>query len=457
MSSLPIAFPDPARPELSLSAVALAARIEDGTLSSRALVELFLERIARLDPQVNAMVHLRAEAARRDADRFDALRARGTRVGPFHGVPTAIKDLHFLRGAPVRLGSRAFPGLWSPFDDRVVRAVKRAGFVVLGKTATSELALLPVVEPEIHPPTRNPWDLSRSAGGSSGGSGAAIAAGLVPIAPGSDGAGSIRIPSALNGLVGVKPSRGVVPDDTGFVDPFRLTTCGPMARSVDDAAALLDVLAAPDPERPYRFLRASREAVPRSTVGVLVDPPFGDTDPRIAAWVLRAAAALREEGHVVVERARIPGTVEEFLPVYQYLFGRIPVLAPWRLTPVVRWFRDEGRRLSRGSVAERFAALSARAASAIDGVDVVLTPTTAVTAPPVGAFRGLPPRELFQAVAPLGAFTAASNLTGAPAVSVPFGAVDRVPVGVQLVGRPGDDGRLLALARVLLARGPTPG
>ncbi len=449
MPPFPIALPDDSQPLLALSALEQAARIRDGSLTSRALVELYLARIARHDPQVGAVVHAMGDAARREADRLDRLRARGVIVGPFHGVPTAMKDLHFVGGAPVRLGSRAFSWLWSPLDDRVVRAVKSAGFVILGKTATSELALLPVVETELHGPTRNPWDLSRTAGGSSGGAGAAIAAGLVPIAPGSDGAGSIRIPSALNGLVGLKPSRRLVPDDNDLIDVFRMTTCGPMARCVDDAAALLDVLAAPDPGRPERFLRASREPVAPLTVGVLVDPPFGETDSRIAACVRRAAETLRAAGHRVVERTRVAGNVEEFLPVYQFIFGRIPIVMPWRLSPVVRWFRSEGRRLSRSHVAERFAALAARAATAIEGVDALLMPSTAIMPPAVGAFGGLPPREMFHAVAPLGAFTAASNLSGAPALSVPFGVVDGLPVGVQLVARHGEDGRLLALARCL--------
>lgn len=457
MSTLPIALPDPARPELALSALEQAARIREGRLRSRELVELYLDRIARLDGGIGAMVHLMGDSARREADRLDALRARGRIVGPFHGVPTALKDLHFVRGAPVRLGSRAFAWLWSPLDDRVVRAVKRAGFVVLGKTSTSELALLPIVETELHPPTRNPWDPSRSAGGSSGGSGAAVAAGFVPVAPGSDGAGSIRIPSALNGLVGLKPSRRLVPDDNDYIDVFRMTTCGPMARCVDDAAALLDVLAVPDPARPGRFLRASREPTGPLTIGVLVDAPFGETDPRIVACVRRAAETLAAAGHRLVERSRIGGDVEEFIPVYQFIFGRIPVPTPARLSPIVRWFRDEGRKLSRGFVAGRFAALAARAATAIEGVDVLLTPTTAMLPPPIGAFRDLPPRELFRAVAPLGAFTAAANLSGAPAVSVPCGTVEGLPVGVQLAARHGEDGKLLALARLLETAAPPRG
>src|SRR5690606_18271946 len=150
-----------------------------------------------------------ATARRRDA----AARARDdVRGAPFHGVPIGVKDLNFVRGAFTRMGSRAMRWCWSPVDDRVVAALRRAGFVIVGKLSTSELGAMPVTEPSIHPPTRNPWDRSVSAGGSSGGSGAAVAAGLVPIAQGSDGAGSIRIPAAFCHLYGFKPSRGLVPD-----------------------------------------------------------------------------------------------------------------------------------------------------------------------------------------------------------------------------------------------------
>jgi amidase len=447
VSPRPLAFPDASQPTLNLSAREQAARIHDGTLRSVDLTAMYLDRIAQLDGRVGAMVHVMAERALAEAAKLDALRARGVRVGPFHGVPTAVKDLHFLRGAPVRLGSRAFSWLWSPYDDRIVRALRRAGFVILGKTSTSELALLPIVETDLHPPTRNPWDLTRSAGGSSGGAGAAVAAGFVPVAPGSDGAGSIRIPSALNGLVGLKPSRHLVPDDSDRIDVHRMTTCGPMGRCVDDTAALLDVLAAP--ERPGRFFDASRAKVPPLRIGVMVDPPFGETDPRIVACVREAAAVLRDAGHTVEERPRVEGNVEEFIPVYQSLFARIPVISSSRLQPVVRWFRDEGKRHSHAFVRERFTELAARAVRAMGDVDVMLTPTTAMMAPKVGEFRGLGPRELFQAVSPLGAFTATSNLSGYPAISAPFGNIEGMPVGVQLIGRPGDDGTLLALARLL--------
>ncbi len=449
MTLQPLSHPEPARPWLEWSAVEQAARIADGSLSSRELVAGYLDRIERLDPGLGAFVHVRAREALREAERLDEMRGRGRLRGPFHGVPTGLKDLHFMRGTPTRLGSRAFRWMWSPFDDSLATRLRQGGFVVLGKTATPELALLPICETDLHPPSRNPWNPGHSSGGSSSGAGAAVAAGLVPIAPGSDGAGSIRIPSALNGLVGLKPTARLVPDDADRIDVFRMTSLGPMARCVDDAAALLDLLARRDPARPKSFLEASREAVHPLRIGVVIEPPFGETDPRIAVCVRRAAEVLREAGHTVVERDRIDGTLEEFLPVYQTMLARIPVLFPGALQPVVRWFREEGRKHPKGLAAARFAEMQERMRLAIEGFDLLLSPTTPVLAPRVGAYAHLPPAELFRAIAPLGSFTASSNVSGAPALSFPCGEVDGLPVGVQLIGRPGDDGRLFALARLL--------
>lgn len=447
----PIARPDPDHPVLALSALDQAARIRDGSLTSRALVELYLARIAAVDPGVGAYVQVLGRSALREADALDRERAAGRLRGPLHGVPTAIKDLHAVRGSRTRLGSRSWRYLVAPVDDTLVRAMRRAGMPILGKTATSELALLPIVETDLHPPTRNPWRPDHTAGGSSGGSGAALAAGTVPIAPGSDGAGSIRIPSAVNGVVGLKPSRGLVPDDTARIDVDRMTTLGPMGRCVEDVAALLDAMTGALPGA--SALAAARITPRPQRIGLVLDPPFGETDPRIAALVSAVGDALAAAGHHVEVRPRIAGTVAEFAPIYQALFARIPVLLPGKLQPVTRWFRDQGKRTDPADVASRFAAVSARAHAALDGLDVLLTPTVPIVAPRVGASAHLPPESVFDAVAPLGAFTGAWNVAGCPALSLPAGFVDGLPVGAQLIARPGQDGLLLALARQLEAAG----
>jgi amidase len=428
------------------SALTLAARIADGTLSSRDLVERTLARIARHEPGLNAFVTVLHDAARREAERADKLRARGVSLGPFHGVPTAIKDHHLVRFTRSRVGSRAFDWLWSPVDDRVARALRRGGFVLVGKTTMSELGILPVVEPEIHPPTRNPWDRARTAGGSSGGAGAAVASGMVPIAPGSDGAGSVRIPAALNGLVGHKPSRGLVPTDTGRVDRFGLVGIGPLARTLDDAAALLDVLAAPGRNH---HREDAREAPRGLRIGMILDAAVGEVDPRIAARVEAAAERLRDAGHTVEPRPRPKASLEDFVPVYQRNVSNAPVLAPARLGPFARWFWTSGKAVSEAHALGLMRRFEAAGRETMQGLDVLLTPTTGVLPFPVGAFAGMDHAAYFHAIAPLGAFTALANVTGQPALTVPFGRVEGLPVGVQFIGTRGRDAQLFALARQL--------
>jgi amidase len=433
-------------PILALSAREQAARIAEGTLRSRDLVELYLSRIGRYDGALGACVTVLADTARREAERADRLRDQGRITGPFHGVPTAIKDHHFVRFTRTRLGSKAFDWLWTPTDDALVRTLRAAGFVILGKTAMSELGILPVCEAAEYPPTRNPWNSARTAGGSSGGAGAALAAGLIPIAVGSDGAGSVRIPSSLNGLVGLKPTRGLVPDTAARVNVFGLATDGPMARSLEDAAALLDVLC--DPAR-ADHLRRSRATVPPLKIGVFLEPPIGEADPRIVALIERAAERLKDAGHAVERRATPSRGLEEFTPVYQRFVSRIPVPTPSRLGPFARWFWESGRRVSEADAHAMMRRFQEDVREATRGIDVLLSPTVGILPFEVGQFAGLDPPAQFRALAPLGAFTAIANISGRPALTVPFGTVDGMPVGVQLSGAIGADAQLFALARTL--------
>jgi amidase len=433
-------------PVLGLSALEQAARIADGTLTSIELVERYLARITRHDPALSAFATVLADTARRDAERADRMRARGTLVGKFHGVPTAIKDHHLVRFTRTRIGSRAFDWLWTPVDDDFVKGIRAGGFVLIGKTTMSELGILPVVETALQQPTRNPWNTSRTAGGSSGGAGAAIAAGLLPIAPGSDGAGSVRIPSSLNGLVGLKPTRGLVPDRSNRIDAYGLASNGPMARSLDDAAALLDVMAAPG-RRDH--LARSRDPVRPQRIAMILDAPVGDVDPRIAAIVERAAERLRAQGHTVERRPCPSATLDDFLPVYQRFVSRIPLLAPKRLGEFARWFWETGRTVPESRADALMRGFEAVGRATMEGFDVLLTPTVGILPFEVGEHAHLAPPEHFRALAPLGAFTALANVTGQPALSVPFGTVEGMPVGVQLLGRDGQDAMLFALARAL--------
>jgi amidase len=317
--------------------------------------------------------------------------------------------------------------------------------VIVGKTATSELGAMPVTEPDIHPPTRNPWDLERTSGGSSGGAGSAVAGGLVPIAHGSDGAGSVRIPASLCGLYGFKPTRGRVANAYGLRDPDILYTDGPLARTVEDAAAMLDVLSGTDDLRRSLAVRPGR-----LRIRVTTHSQLAPTDPEIAEAVRRVAKQLEALGHVL-EEARAPeGSVDEFLPVYQRQLAHAPAFLPGRLQPVTRWLRDAGKSVSGASARSIQHGIAKRILDAMGDADLWLTPTVPVETPRVGVFAALAPAEAFARAALLGVYTAPANISGAPAASIPMGLrAGRWPMGAQLTGRLGRDAVVLAVSRQL--------
>jgi len=449
---------------LDASALEQVELMRSGKVSSEELVRGYLKRIERLDPKINAFVSVQARRAIAAARWKDRLQRRGpkTDLPLFHGVPIGIKDLNIVRGTVTRWGSRGLLPVILPVDDYTVQPLRRAGFVFLGKLATSEIGAMPVTEPDIHPPTRNPWSLEHSAGGSSGGSGAALAAGMLPVAQGSDGGGSIRIPSAFCHLVGLKPSRGRLRNSYGIPDRHILYTSGPMAHTVDDAAAMLDVMAeitsgrthwAPAPPRPFAEL--ARERPSPLQIRVLTRTPLATTHPEIAAAVERVAKELETMGHHVEEGPQLDGSVEEFAPLWQTLVGTFP-LAHWKWTqPITRWLVEEGRKHPRDAMHDLHAALDARWRPILESVDLWLTPTVPQPAPRVGAFRDLPPDEGFAAAAQIAGYTAIFNLTGLPAISLPIGVTqDGRPIGLQIAGRMFSEGLLLAVARQIEERLP---
>jgi amidase len=338
-----------------------------------------------------------------------------------------------------------------------VAQLRRGGFVIVGKTTTSEFGSLPVTEPAIHPPTRNPWDPDVTAGGSSGGAGAAVASGMIPIAQGSDAAGSIRIPASFCGLFGIKPSRGRIENPFGLDDRVLIWTCGPITRSVDDAAAMLAVMAgitvgqphwAPPPPRPFAEL--AREVPRRLKLRLVVRSNHVDTDPEIAAAVERVARALEKLGHSIEEKPmELPaGILEEFLPVWQATAASAPV-HDWSLTqPVTRWLGEKGRTVDAKLVERITERLMGLVLEQFGDVDAWITPTVAVPPPPIGAWRDLAPPDVFAEASKLGVFTAPFNISGQPAASMPAGRSKKGhPIGVQIAGRPLADGLVLALAR----------
>lgn len=446
---------------IRLSALQQSALLRGGSVSVAELTRAYLDRIERLDPSLNAFVQYIPGRAMATAQALDRARRRGEAAGPLWGLPTAMKDLHLTRGMFVRLGSRAFRHLWSPFDDASSAAVRRAGMVMTGKLATSELAILPIIDTDLHPPTRNPWDLSRYSGGSSGGSSAAIAAGLMPVAVASDGGGSIRIPAAFCGLVGHKPTRDLVFNPLGTFERLSISVIGPHARSVDDAAALLDALIGPTRNEP--FLDAIRAPLPPLRVRFTTRNPVIDTDPEIAAQTLRAARALADMGHHVEEGRPFEGTAEEFLLLYYYLVHNMFVPFASRLQPTSRWLRERGRGIQLTDALARREVFRSRVDRWFEGVDLWLTPTVAVPPPRVGVWKDESPEGLMRVAAPLGAFTAIFNASGNPATSVPLWstpdgrpAPGALPAGIQLVAPRGQDRRALAVARALLEALGTP-
>jgi amidase len=433
------------------TALELAERLRRREVSSVELVRATLDTIRARDRELGAFVEVAGRRALMQARRADALRARGAKLPPFLGVPTAIKDHEPVRGLGTRIGSRAFRWLVSPIDGYVARAMRRAGFIIVGKTTCSELTILPFVHVSLHAPTRNPHDLSRYGGGSSGGAAVAVAAGMLPIAPGSDGGGSIRIPAAFCGLVGLKTGRDTVPNPYGMLDAVGISSLGPLAKTVRDAAALTDALSQhPDGS----FARAVDAAIAPLRVKVLLRSPLADVDvaPEHAAAATAVGRRLEELGHGVAEATPFVGVLDDFLPIMARMVARVPLLPGMvrLLEPSTQWLRERGRGITHGDVVATGERLSRDVLSWFGDADVVVSPTVAQPAPKVGSFANKTGEDVFRTAATLGAFTAPFNISGQPAISIPWGTTATgLPIGVQLVARRGADHLLIALAAQL--------
>ncbi|MFO0724482.1 MAG: amidase [Myxococcota bacterium] len=438
---------------LLLSAVEQSAKVRRREVSAEELTRAYLARIEARNPALSAFVAVAEKSATKAARRLDA-QAKDA-VSPLFGVPIGIKDLNLVRGMPARMGSSAFRWLvWSPLDDPSARRVRASGAVILGKLSTSEIGILPIVETEVGPPTKNPWALDRTAGGSSGGSASAVAGGMVSIAQGSDAAGSIRIPASFCGLVGFKPSRGALVEPHRWVDPTGIAVEGPIARSTADAAALYDVLR-PRPVAPSdSMLQRSERPPEKLRIKMSLDPALMSAEPEVKEAALAAQRALEALGHTVEEAPFFPGEVREFLPIMQLMVRGAPIFFEKRLQPMSQWMRREGRRLDKREVLEQGRRIQDRIDAWFQGADAWLTPTVPVAPPKLGAALGLDPPAIMQRLAPLGYFTAPFNAAGMPAVSLPFGQTSAgLPVGAQLAMARGDDLRLMALARALESAG----
>ena len=455
-----------------LTALEQAAAVRNGETSASELVEHYAARIAAHDATVGAFVTLTLETARQQAREADAAVAAGERVPPLHGVPIGIKDLNLTEGVPTRLGSCVFDAFVPPLSDSVVLKLRQAGTISLGKTNTPEFGLPCYTEPDVAPPARTPWDLERSAGGSSGGAGAAVAAGLLPFAQGSDGGGSIRIPASVNGLFGIKPARGRISAGPLAGDITGLAVNGPLARTVRDAAALLDAMAGPMPGDPHwaapharSFLSECGRQPGTLRIGRYRDSPLNPdgVHPDVVEAYERASSLLAELGHRVedISSPFDASLVAAFETVWSVSSAGVPVdpAREGELRPLTRWLRDRGRAASAVEFTSALAALQLASRTAIAstaGYDVVLTPTLAQLPAPIGWFRDAgDPRAEFDRMIAWTPFTAVYNTSGQPAVSVPLHHTEAgLPVGVMLIGRPADEATLLRLSAQLEQAAP---
>jgi len=451
--------------DLAFAGIARQAELIDaGEVSPRELVQTYLDRIERLDPQLNAFRVVFAERALAEADQAQARqRAGGGR--PLLGVPVAVKDDIDVGGEVTAWGGAAH-GAAAGEDAEVVKRLRSAGAIVLGKTNVPELTIWPFTESARFGATRNPWNTDRTTGGSSGGSAAAVAAGLVGAALGSDGGGSIRIPAACCGLVGLKPQRGRVSLMPRHRAWHGLSVNGGLTRSARDSALLLDVIAgaiegdadsAPAPERP--FLESVSAPPGRLRIAVSAKVPPGliaRVDREVRRSLEQTADLLRGLGHEVVQEDPDYG-MSGLAFIGRYLRGirddAESVAHPERLEPRTRGMARMGRLVS-DRMLERILRGERRHAQRINSIferrDVVMTPSFATPPPRVGRWEGRGAFWTFNAVAAFVPFNAAFNHTGQPAAAVPAGfTADGMPLSVQLVGRPNDEATLLSLAAQL--------
>lgn len=447
-----------------LSALEQAAAIRSGELTAVELAEHYLRRSESV---AGAFITMTPDVALEQARLADAAVADGSASGELFGVVCPVKDLHFMVGANTRMGSAVFD-LTSYEDDYVVRAMREAGLVFTGKTTTPEFGLpcYTEPEPEVSAPARCIWDSARTAGGSSGGAAVAVGSGLAPIAHGSDGGGSIRIPASANGLVGIKPSRGRVSNGP-LRDPVGdLVTSGPIARTVADAAALLDVMSVEFPGDPFHapashaFLAAARTPVRPLRIGFSSEPIIADVavDPESKQAVERTAAWLADLGHAVEQTVRPfgPDLVTQFEALWHVLALLTPVMPDdeARLQPQTRYLRDLGRGVSGIELAMAVSLLRIQTRATLanwSGFDVILMPTVNGPAPLVDDIVDRDdPAQDFENQKRWAAYTAAFNMTGQPAVSVPLHwTADGLPVGVQLIGHMFAEELLIQLAAQL--------
>ncbi len=493
------------------TAVELRDLLAAGELTPAEVTEHFLARVALLNPKVGAFATVTPGLARERAAALQRSRGDGRGAGApppsgsLWGMPTGDKDLWNRAGVPTGFGSRAFAGLPPAEEsDEIVQVLDAAGIVSLGKTTAPELGFPAYTEPVGAPPARTPWDLTRGAGGSSGGAAAAVAAGMLPFAPGSDGGGSIRIPAAACGVVGLKPTRGLLPAGSGIDSLGGLVVNGPIARTVADAALLLEAMlprrAGGGVAHPYTlrapshaagaYLAAARHAtLPTSTAGTAAGLSGGGArigvttssawdgfyditvSPEAQAGLDAGMRALAGFGHEIDEL--VLDEAPEYAPAFRTLWmggaSAVPIDDPetlGKLEPLTQWLIRSGREVPARRLAEAVRTLTGYERSLVAQVsayDAVVTPALALTPRPIGWYDAEDPERNFEQQCQYTPFTSMLNVAGLPAITVSTHwteptaeAPAGLPMGVQIIGRPGGELTLLALAAQLEAVLPRP-
>lgn len=450
-----------------LPAVAQRDAVARGELSARELTDHYLRRIEALNPRLGAFITVSAEQALKRARAADDYQARGGTLGRLHGLPLAYKDLTDVAGLPTTHGSAALDRRPALSNHPLVEVLESAGSITLGKTQVPEFGLTSYSENRVAPPARNPLDPTLSPGGSSGGSATAVAAGMLPFAPGTDGGGSVRIPAAATGLVGLKPGRGRLPAGSTGDDAGRLVVAGPLARTAADAGLLMDAMADEPlartafPGEPG-FLEAALRAEGNFRIGVSTDSPFESAyplslEPEAQQALETAMSLLAGLGHTVDDAdirydnrypeafatAWTSGLAKLDLPD-----GREPLLMP-----LTRTFRRRALKRTPEAMTQALAVLARfqeDTRAQFGRYDLVLTPALAQTPRPVGWYTSAGADVDYMRQCQYSPYTSLVNVCGLPAIAVPVSTTEEgLSMGVQLIGRAGSEAALLAVAAQL--------
>ena len=444
------------------SALEQAKLIKERKVTPLELTQMYLERIDKYDSQVGSFNYVARESAIADAKIKIAELKQSLDphcLPTFFGVPIAIKDLKSVANMPISYGVPALKEQIATYDEGIVTKVKQAGFIILGKTATSQLGSFPYTEPVGFPPTRNPWNLDYTPGGSSGGSAAAVAAGFCALALGGDAGGSIRGPAACCGLVGIKPSRGRISFAPVGDLLSGLGTHGVLTRTVADSAAFLDIATGYTTGDPYwldkpevDFLSNTKQSLPALKIGYTTSLlPVGKPDPECQQGVDKIVQQLESMGHQTIEqKIDFFPLIEPFKIVWSSAVAASEI-PPENLSPMNQWVLSQSGMAGEYVRAVTQMQLYARQLVSIFAqIDVLITPTYMRPAIKVGEWQDLTPEETFEQIVNWILPCPPFNVTGQPAINIParFDA-HGVPIGVQLVGKPNDEATIIALAAQL--------